>query len=102
MSSGDELSCTLKVTAMGVFRPIKAPKMRAMLTLPLARWGAFFWGAVVFLPVGANYTAMLLTCVAMGMQGKLDQRARRIRASPYWWPGLVLSLIHISEPTRPY
>ncbi len=65
--------------------------MRAMLTLPLARWGAFFWGAVVFLPVGANYTAMLLTCVAMGMQGKLDQRARRIRASPYWWPGLVFT-----------
>ena len=96
----------------------------------MVRWMAFFWGLMLFMPVGMNYLAFVLLLVVMLAQGQVQGRVLRLRQSPAWWPGvfflgwtlvvlaiqpvyypetaanlfhgLRLSLIHISEPTRPY
>ncbi|WP_068686364.1 MULTISPECIES: O-antigen ligase family protein [unclassified Variovorax] len=52
----------------------------------LVRPAAMFWGLTVFMPVGVPYLAALLMLAALLVAGDWRERARRLRASPMWWP----------------
>ena len=57
-----------------------------MLSFPVVRWVALFWGFATFFPIGLNYTAFVLLAVALLVQGGWRQRLARLRQSPNWWP----------------
>ncbi|RYZ11821.1 MAG: O-antigen ligase family protein [Comamonadaceae bacterium] len=54
----------------------------------LVRPAAMFWGAAVFLPVGAAYAGLALVLIAMLSAGALHERAARLRGHPLRWPTL--------------
>ena len=54
----------------------------------MVRWMAFFWGLMLFMPVGMNYLAFVLLLVVMLAQGQVQGRVLRLRQSPAWWPGV--------------
>jgi O-antigen ligase len=52
----------------------------------VARYAAFFWGLVVFMPVGMNYLAFFSLLLCFVAQEGRAERFGRLRAHPMWWP----------------
>lgn len=57
------------------------------------RWAAMVWGAVLLFPVGLNYLGCILLILAMLLNKTVwPERWQRLRATPFWWPSLLLIL----------
>lgn len=52
----------------------------------VSRYAAFFWGLVVFMPVGMNYLAFFFLLLCLVAQQGRAERFGRLRAHPMWWP----------------
>ena len=52
----------------------------------LARYVAFFWSLVVFMPVGVNYLAFFSLILCMVVQSGRTERLQRIRSHLLFWP----------------
>ncbi len=59
-------------------------------------------GKIAQIPVGQNFLGRVVNPLAVPIDGKGEIEPSDTRLVEAMAPGIILTLIHISEPTRPY